>query len=251
MDIYKKFITISINKSSQHLFKQFISSFLAGNFLAFSACCSFRVGGEIKFDLGINRLISGIFGVPIGLLLIILTNTQIFNANIAIYYIGFYEKKIKFKRIFKSISIIYLGNFIGSLFFALLITGSQILKNNNAIIEISENKIIINWYTNLIRGILCNWFVCLAIWQSLHSKNTIDKAIGIILPIAGFITLGLEHCVSNMYIIPQGMMLGANISIYNFFFNNIIPVTLGNIISSIFLFALPFCFIYNNNEIEI
>ena len=82
MEIYNKIKDISVAKCSQNLFKQFISAFLAGNFLAFGACCSFRVGGEITFDLGINRLVSGIFGIPIGLILIVLTNTQIFNANI-------------------------------------------------------------------------------------------------------------------------------------------------------------------------
>ena len=97
----------------------------------------------------------------------------------------------------------------------------------------------------LLKGILCNWFVCLSLWQATCGDSVTDKAVGIFFPIAGFVVLGLEHCVANMYIIPQGMILGANITLGDFIIYNLIPVTLGNIISGMILVGVAFSFMFH------
>ena len=217
-------------------------------FLAFGACCSFRVGGELpNSDIGIQRLISGLFGLPIGLLLIVICNTQLFIGNTAFFTISWCEKKINLNQCLKSIILIYFGNLLGSILFGYMIYSSEILNNNTNIIELSENKISHNWGVTLLKGLLCNWFVCLSVWLAASFDTLTDKAVGLFFPIAGFVALGLEHSVANMYIIPQGMILGADITVGQFIWNNLIPVTIGNIISGILFVGLPFYFLNTKN----
>ena len=246
MDAYQKISNIGRKKCYQEFNKQFVSSVLSGCFLAFGACCSIRVGGHLEnSDLGYQRLVSALFGLPIGLLLIVLCQTQLFTGNTAFYTIALLEKKIRAKRMFGSLIVIYIGNLIGSILFAYMIYGAQILNNSPSIINLAELKVSHNWEVTLLKGILCNWFVCLSLWQATCGDSVTDKAVGIFLPIAGFVVLGLEHCVANMYIIPQGMILGANITLGDFIIYNLIPVTLGNIISGMILVGVAFSFMFH------
>ena len=248
MEVYQKISNIGQKKCDQHFSKQFISAILSGCFLAFGACCSIRVGGNIEnSDLGYRRLVSGLFGLPIGLLLIVLCNTQLFTGNTAFYTIALCEKKIKLWRILPSMTIIYIGNLIGSILFACMIYGAKVLDNSPSIIILAESKVSNNWGVTFLRGILCNWIVCLALWQAACCDSVTDKAVGIYFPIAGFVALGLEHCIANMYIIPQGMILGANITVGDFILYNLLPVTLGNMFSGIVLVGVTSGFMFHTN----
>jgi len=252
MNVYEKISTVGKNKCCQNYSKQMISSILSGCFLAFGACCSFRVGGHLEnSDLGYQRLISAIFGLPIGLLLIVLCQTQLFTGNTAFYTIALIEKKISAKRMFGSLIVIYIGNLLGSILFAYMIYGAEVLNNSPSIVKLAEVKVSNNWEVTFLKAVLCNWFVCLSLWQSTCGHSVTDKAVGIFLPIIGFVVLGLEHCVANMYIIPQGMILGANVTVTDFIVYNLIPVTLGNIISGTILVGLAFGFMFHTELVTV
>ena len=42
-------------------------------------------------------------------------------------------------------------------------------------------------------------------------------------------SVGLEHSVANMFLIPLGILRGAGVSVSDFLLKNLLPVTLGNI----------------------
>lgn len=46
----------------------------------------------------------------------------------------------------------------------------------------------------------------------------------------GFVVLGYEHSIANMFFIPAAMLEGAGITVSQMIVDNLIPVTLGNII---------------------
>jgi formate/nitrite transporter FocA (FNT family) len=92
-----------------------------------------------------------------------------------------------------------------------------------------------------LKGIGCNLLVNLAILLALSSKAMVGKFFGIWFPIMAFVSTGFEHCVANMYFIPAGIMLGANVTWAQFIQWNLIPVTIGNIVGGfIFIGALYF-----------
>ena len=89
----------------------------------------------------------------------------------------------------------------------------------------------------IIRAIGCNWLVCLAVYLALASDDIIGKIFGIWFPIMAFVTIGFEHSVANMFFIPLCMFLGAEGVTWATMFNNLIPVTLGNIVGAVVFVA--------------
>ncbi len=81
----------------------------------------------------------------------------------------------------------------------------------------------------VVRGILCNALVCLAVWLTLAARTVSGKILAIIWPIAGFVALGLEHSIANMYLLPQGYFAGADLTT-SAVFENLALVTIGNIV---------------------
>merc|ERR1719291_115651 len=90
------------------------------------------------------------------------------------------------------------------------------------------------------KAIMCNWLVCMAVYMASFAKDAVGKAVAIWLPISAFVALGFEHTVANMFLIPVGMAHGANVSISQLLFNNLLPVTLGNITGALIGVAAPF-----------
>ena len=74
-------------------------------------------------------------------------------------------------------------------------------------VSVAAGKVTIDAVTIFFRGILCNIFVCLAVWIGTAGKTVVDKVVGILLPIAAFVACGFEHCVANMYFLPMGILM--------------------------------------------
>lgn len=111
-------------------------------------------------------------------------------------------------------------------------------------IALAEKKIALGWGVALLRGIGCNWLVTLALWCAMVAEDTIGKWVGIWFPIMTFVAIGFEHSVANMFFIPMGMMLGANVTVGEFLWQNLIPVTLGNTITGAIFVAAAYCFVF-------
>src|SRR5579871_667596 len=89
--------------------------------------------------------------------------------------------------------------------------------------------------TAFVKGILCNWMVCLAVVLAMSTTSTIGKIATAWMPVFIFFAQGFEHSVVNMFIIPTGIMLGAKVTVADWWLWNQIPVTLGNLVGG-------FCF---------
>ena len=112
-----------------------------------------------------------------------------------------------------------------------------------AAVKIAYNKISLTFSEALVRGIGCNWLVCLAIWMALAARQTIGKIFAIFFPIMAFVALGFEHSIANMFFIPTGILFVQKSIVHpaqgidmntlnwvNFLWKNLLPVTIGNII---------------------
>jgi len=85
----------------------------------------------------------------------------------------------------------------------------------------------------LFRGIMCNWLVCIAVWQATAAQDVAGKILGIFWPICAFVAIGYEHVVANMFLIPMGMAEGSGVSLGDCLLYNILPVTIGNMLAGI------------------
>lgn len=145
--------------------------------------------------------------------------------------------------------VVYLGNFVGSIATVILVIFSkQYAFGGGAVgqsmLNIAIGKVNFGFFQALALGVLCNMLVCLAVWMTFSARSTIDKIMAVIFPISAFVAGGFEHSVANMYFIPLGLFLKAfdpaftastqiNVSDLTwsaFLLNNLLPVTIGNII---------------------
>ena len=112
-------------------------------------------------------------------------------------------------------------------------------------IAVAEAKVTMPFDVAVIKAIGCNWLVCLAVYLANASDDIIGKIVGIWFPIMAFVTIGFEHSVANMFFIPLGMFLGAEgVNWGSIIVNNLIPVTIGNIIGGAIFVACIYWYTY-------
>ncbi|KAJ4297405.1 hypothetical protein N0V88_004326 [Collariella sp. IMI 366227] len=100
-----------------------------------------------------------------------------------------------------------------------------------AISNAKSKQVDVQFHQIFLRGIGCNWLVCLACYLGLQAKDLTSKVVGMWWPIFAFVTLGLEHVVANMFFIPIGLFLGTpGLTVPLYIWKGIIPTTLGNIL---------------------
>lgn len=232
--------------------KLLILSFLAGAFIAFAAqgstFASFNLLANAE-TLGLGKLIQGLIFTP-GLIFVLIAGAELFTGN-SLMIVSVLDKKLSIKELLRAWGIVYLGNFLGSVFVALILLKSGQWNSADSmlgarVILIANSKIGLSFSQALLLGVLCNWLVCLAVWMSFGSDSQVGKMLSAFFPVMLFVVSGFEHSIANMYYIPAGILaktvpeyLAASglseaalsgLNWTSFFTKNLIPVTLGNII---------------------
>jgi len=237
--------TTGCAKTQLSIPKQLVLGFLAGAYIAFGGFLAIVVGrGSPELAAANPGLAKFLFGAvfPVGLMLVVIAGSELFTGNVGVITPACLTGGAKWRGLLRNWVFVYLANFVGSVFVALFIAyWSGIINVNSsdafaqtvgkAAAAIAEAKTIkLGWGAALLRGIGCNWLVCLAVWMAIASDDIAGKILGIWWPIMAFVALGLEHSIANMFFIPLGMFNGAQVSIIDLFWRNLIPVTIGNII---------------------
>lgn len=214
-----------------------VLSVLAGAYIALGGILSLMVGFGFPEVTASNpamqKLLSGAM-FPIGLILVVVLGAELFTGNNALLVPAFMAKRCGAGVVLKNWTIVYLGNFVGAVAFAWLMVYQAGLTAadpwHSAIIAMAKAKVSLPWLTVFVRGIGANWCVCLAVWLALSGHTLIEKMAGCWLPVMAFVALGYEHCIANMFFIPAGMMEGADVTVWDMVWRNLVPATLGNII---------------------
>jgi len=225
------------NKANLPISKQLVLGFLAGAYIAFGGLLAIVIGkgspGLAQTNPGLAKFVFGAV-FPVGLILVVIAGSELFTGNCGVITPACLSGAARWKNLFRNWVIVYLGNFIGAVFVALFIAYWTGIVHGGPLGEatkkIAESKVNLGWWPAILRGVGCNWLVCLAVWLAIAADDISGKILGIWFPIMAFVALGFEHSVANMFFIPLGMLNGANVTIGQFLFNNLLPVTIGNII---------------------
>lgn len=257
---------VGLRKANLDFLTLFFLSILAGAFIGLGAIFSTTVttGGSV-LPYGINRLIAGI-SFCLGLILVIVGGAELFTGNTLII-MGFMSGKVPLRKLLRNWGIVYLGNFVGSVLTAITMffTKQYTFATGNLglnILNIAEAKSSLEFFQAIVLGVICNALVCLAVWLTFSAGTTTDKILAILFPITAFVAAGTEHSVANMYFIPIGLMVKnfggeaffenigktgldfPNLTLENFFLDNLLPVTIGNIIGGAVMVGLIYWFVY-------
>lgn len=233
-------------KSKSSIRNLLIKGALAGSFLGFSTILAYTAATQTGIDM-IGALV-----FPVGFVMILLLNLELVTGNFAMLPIAGLRKKTSVSQIFYNFFWVFIGNLLGSIFFAILfsiyitklghVTDADIIHK---IIQVAEGKTLAykeyggdGLVVAFVKAILCNWMVTLGAIMAFTSHSTIGKIVAMWLPVFLFFALGLEHAVVNMFVIPAGMMLGADINILDWWLWNQILVTIGNFSSGFLLTGL-------------
>lgn len=249
--------------------KTFALAIAAGALIAFGAQVSLTVmtGTAENLSWGLAKLI-GAVTFSTGLMMVVLTGAELFTGNTMMTF-SVLEKKTSLMKLIRNWSIVYAGNFVGSVLLAALIYYSGCSHNAHEALGVmglqtAYTKMNLSFVEAFARGILCNWLVCLAIWMASCAKDVVGKIFAIFFPITTFVASGYEHSIANMYFLTNGIFLKntaavaaasgltadqlSTISIKSMLLNNLLPVTLGNIIGAIVFVVLLFWVAYLRDE---
>jgi len=243
--LYKAMANTGSVKAGYSWWKTLYMGILAGVYIGFGSCLTLAVGGACTGlaaagNLGLQKIITGAFGLPFGLLMVTVGGAELFTGNTAVMTAAYSEGKCTKKDIAKNWFWSYLGNLIGSVALAVLVFNSGALPPPSvaAALTVSSTKAGLAFMPAFLRGILCNWLVCMAVWQAAAAQDIGSKALAIWFPISAFIAMSFEHSVANMFFLPLGMQMGAaGVTLKTMFLGNILPVTLGNLVAGAFFVA--------------
>lgn len=239
----------SVNKSKLSFLQTIIMGFLGGVYIAFGAQLATNVIANVS-DKGIGLILGGVV-FSLGLILVVVAGAELFTGN-NLMSMAVYSRSISLKSLLKNWTLVYLMNFVGSVFIAFMIYYSGLLFNADhslnatglRALSVAVIKTNLPFMQVFIRAILCNWLVCLAIWLAISALDVMSKILGILFPIMAFVASGFEHCVANMYIIPIGYLIDNSQIKFSGFMNNIVAATLGNIVGGAFFVGALYYYVY-------
>ncbi len=245
-------------KAEMPILTMFALAILAGAFIGLGAmfATTTAAGSSGVLPYGVVRVLTG-FVFCLGLVLVIIGGAELFTGNNLIV-MAWASGKVSTMSLLRNWTIVYLGNFIGSIAIAIMVfVSQQYLFGNGSVgltaLGIANSKVQLGFFQAIALGVLCNILVCLAVWLTFSARSTIDKIAAIIFPITAFVAAGFEHSIANMYFIPMGLLIynfdpgfaaTANIDLGSltwgaFLIDNLLPVTIGNIIGgSVFVAAI-------------
>lgn len=202
---------------------------LAGAFIALGAAVYTMTMTGADPGHGPTRFLGGVV-FSVGLVLVVVGGAELFTGN-ALMVMAAVDRRISAGELARNWILVFAGNAIGGIGVALIMGLTGLLDGpmGATAARIAEGKAALGSVEAFARGILCNVLVCLAVWISLSARTAAGKVLTIILPIAAFVALGFEHSIANFYLIPQGMLAGAPVSLGDAA-GNLVPVTLGNIV---------------------
>jgi formate transporter len=247
-EVAEKAKSVGIAKANFATINTVLLGIAAGVFIGLGAMLCTVVTTNTGLGFGLTKLIGGLV-FCLGLILVVLAGAELFTGN-NLLVMGWLSGKISLGSLLKNWGIVYFANFAGALsLVGLMFFTHQWELNSNAVginaIQVANAKVNLSFMEAFARGILCNALVCLAVWLCFSARTLVDKLVAIIFPITAFVAAGFEHSIANMYFLPMGIVLVnqpaffqatglapaavSNLNVLGLI-NNLIPVTLGNII---------------------
>jgi len=238
--------TVPIKKSlpKRYIFHQ---SVLGGCYVGFGGLISLAIAGNLgglsAANPGIAKMaFAALF--PVNLLLIVSTSGQLFTSNSATVAAAKFEGFVSWKDLWTNWTISLAGNIVGCTLFAAMAIASGVMNPGATSLTISTAiaKTSAAFVPTLIKAIMCNWMVSMAVFLSGAANDMTGKMVGCWFPISTFVGIGLEHSIANFFVLPLALMLGAPVTLGTVITKNLIPVILGNGIAGALIVAASYSY---------
>lgn len=252
VDVVKTMTAAGATKANLSWRDVLVRGMLSGALLGVSTSLAFSA------TLQTQKPIVGALIFPAGFVIIVLLGLELLTGSFAVVPLARLEKTASLEQVLNNLVLAFVGNLLGSLLYATLLVlslnsfGHQAPSGIAPLLAIAAEAKTIGYAklglagmgVSFVKAILCNWLVCLGVVMAMTSKSTLGKIVAAWLPIVIFFAQGFEHSVVNMFLIPAGMMLGAKVSLKDWWLWNQIPVTLGNFVGGFLFTGLALYYTY-------
>ncbi|HQW57831.1 MAG TPA: formate/nitrite transporter family protein [Gammaproteobacteria bacterium] len=231
---------------SSNLLAYLMHAAMAGIYLGFGVVLVFSLTTSFfqAESPGLSLVMGTTFGIALSL--VVIAGADLFTGNTMIMLIGALKGKTTWTDLSKIWFWSYCGNFLGAIIFALIAWKADVLQDASWLLTVATKKMNGSWMSLFLKRILCNWLVVLAVWCSFKLKTEGAKLIMIWWCLLGFVGSGYEHSIANMTLLTLANLLpndGIHIVSWSGVIHNLIPVTLGNIVSGVLFMGIPYYFI--------
>jgi formate/nitrite transporter len=264
---------VGVAKATMPGLRLFVLAVLGGAFIGFGAGFATIATTDAAGSIGTGptRVLGGLV-FSVGLVLVVVAGAELFTGN-HLLVMALVARRLAAMAMLRNWAIVYVGNFVGAAGIALLVyVAGQYEISDGAVgrqvLDTALSKSNLEPGPALARGVLANVLVCLAVWLCFSARSVTDKILAILLPISAFVAGGFEHSVANMYLLPLGLLVkdgapetfwtdsGAQPATYAdltwraALFDNLVPVTIGNIIGGAVLVGVVYAVVYRRQAGE-
>nr|WP_241037550.1 formate/nitrite transporter family protein [Blastococcus litoris] len=239
-----------------------VSAFLAGAYISFGALVAITVSSGLDPSTWgtLPTLFMGA-AFTLGLVLVLIAGSDLATGNMMLVPLGAMRGKITGGDVAKNLTLVLLGNLIGALFVAFFLAvqtkvvgdadseGSALLTYER-LVSIAEGKTGHTAWETFLRGVGCNWLVCLAVWMSLAAQSVSGKILAVFFPVMAFVAMGFDHVVANMFFVPAAIFAGVPDIGWGDALYNWLLAGAGNLVGAVVFVATSYWYLFLKDHPE-
>lgn len=249
-EIFETMVVTGEKKIHNAFFQTFWLGVLGGAYIALgSLLYTVSITGTSEvLGYGLSRLIGGV-SFSLGLILVVVAGAELFTGNILIFADAV-ERKVSWSQLLRNWLIVYGTNALGAGTVVLMayyaglyggVHGAALGQLGETAVHIAEKKVHLTGLEIFLRGMMANWFVCLAVYIGMAGQDIVSKIVGIVFPVMAFVAIGLEHSIANMYLLTAGAILTHGHTVTSAAVaHNLLFATIGNIIGGLLVAVIYF-----------
>ncbi len=212
-EIARRVEAAGVSKAHTALLPLAMLAVLAGAFIGMGAMLSVMVKADATLGFAASTFLAGLV-FSLGLLMVVVAGAELLTGN-NLLVMAWAEQRIRTGQLLRHWAIVGLGNLVGAVGLAGLVWASGHTQLHagaigQKVVQIALAKQELPFWSALLRGVLCNMLVCMAVWMAMAGRSVVDKAVAVVFPVMAFVAAGFEHSIANMYLMPQALMLQAS-----------------------------------------
>ena len=234
-----------------------VSAFLGGAYIAFGALVAITVSSGL--DPATWGTLPTLFmgaAFTLGLILVLIAGSDLATGNMMLVPLGAMHGRLSLGDVGKNLTLVLVGNLLGAMFVAYFLavqtgvigspgaSGSAALTHDR-LASIAEAKALHESSLQVfLRGVGCNWLVCLGVWMSLAATSVSGKVLAVFLPIMAFVAMGFDHVVANMFFLPAAIWAGVPDIGWGDVLRNWLLAGAGNLVGAVVFVASTYWYLY-------
>jgi formate/nitrite transporter len=245
---------LGVAKARLPLAPMLLLAMLAGAYIGFGSLFFLLVTSDPSLPFAAARVLGGLV-FSLGLLTVVVAGAELFTGN-HLLAMAWADGRLRTGEVLRNWAVVCAGNALGAGLLALAVAGADLGAMNGGrlaqqALKVAAAKAALPWDVALLRGVLCNVLVCLAVWMAAAGRSVVDKAVAVVPPVTAFVALGFEHSVANFFFFPLALLLEPTAAAAGLpapgvgaILGNLLPVIAGNLLGGSVLVAGVYWVVY-------